>query len=90
LANLTTALVEQGHLSQAESTLAKLEQQAAGTPLLAQTLYNYTQALIGQSQWGEAKTTLAKLEKLVPGDPIIAQLRQDIDAQRKGTRIQPH
>ena len=90
LANLTTALAEQGNLSEAQNTLAQLEQIAAGTPLLAQTLYNFTQALMGQEKWSEAKTTLVKLEQLVPGDPVIAQLRQDIDAQRKGTPIQPH
>ncbi|MBI3949561.1 MAG: tetratricopeptide repeat protein [Acidobacteria bacterium] len=90
LANLTTALAEQGKISEAQSMLAKLEQQAAGTPLLAQTLYNFTQALMSQGKWAEAKTTLAKLEQIVPGDPVITQLRQDIDAQRKGTQIQPH
>jgi tetratricopeptide (TPR) repeat protein len=90
LANLTTALAEQGKLSEAQSTLAKLEQNSPGTPLLAQTLYNFTQALMEQEQWADAKTTLAKLEQIVPSDPVIAQLREDITAQRKGTRIQPH
>jgi tetratricopeptide (TPR) repeat protein len=90
LANLTTALAEQGKVSDAQSTLAKLEQVSSGTPLLAQTLYNFTHALMNQDKWAEAKTTLAKLEQIVPGDPVITQLRQDIDAQRKGTPIQPH
>lgn len=90
LANLTTALAEQGKFPDARRTLAQLEQISPGTPLLAQTLYNLTHALMEKEQWAEAKTTLAKLERIVPGDPIIAQLREDINAQRKGTRIQPH
>ncbi len=90
LANLITALAEQGDVNQAQTKLGQLEQLASGTPLLAQTLYNFTQTLMNQEKWAEAKTTLAKLEQMVPGDPVVAQLRQNIDAQRKGEPIQPH
>lgn len=90
LANLTIALAEQGNLSEAQATLAKLEEVAPGSELLARTLFSVTQDLMKLGKWQDAESTLAKLEKIIPGAPIIEQLKKDIAAQSTGERIQPH
>jgi Flp pilus assembly protein TadD len=90
LSNLAIALSEQGQFDEAKNTLAKLEQAASGTPLLAQTLYTLTTTLADHGKWDEAESTLSKLEQLAPGAPVVAQLRQDINSRRQGEKIQSH
>jgi tetratricopeptide (TPR) repeat protein len=90
LSNLTIALAEQGNFEEANRTLAQLEQAAAQTALLAQTLYTVTTTLAEHGKLDEAESTFAKLEKIASNVPIVAQLRQDLNARRKGEKIQSH
>lgn len=89
LANLTIALLERGDLDEARRTMAKLEQAAPRSELLARATYSFALTLIEQKNWDEASLMVAKLEQLAPGAPVIADLRRQIEAGR-GSKIQPH